>query len=208
MWVEPDPGLPPAEGFLRVEVLNTGQRSVLAWGVTFTVSCPDGTTDRRGLGLDTAAVLPENRTGSVAPGRTVHNTGGGSFVATDCVMSDGIVTFVIYDDDTALGDERDIAYHFAHRRTNQMFWQKMQTILDDATSHNTDPAAILSGIRQGMEAESDPNFREGFWYKEILARMSDSRMERAGATPDGVLDNLRTTIAAQKANADAHATRR
>jgi hypothetical protein len=59
-----------------------------------------------------------------------------------------------------------------------------------------------------MEAETDPKFREGPYYNEILARMSARRMEPAQTTPESVLKNIRTTISTQKANADAHANRR
>jgi hypothetical protein len=209
MWIETRDGLPNGAGMVRVELLNTGQRTILAWGVRFVLKRPDGSTvSSSGLGLDSASVLPEDRNASIAPGRTAHNSGGGASAPADTLFSDAAVTFVIFDDDTALGDEREIASIFAQRRRRQIFWQKMQAILDGATSHETDPSGVLSRIRQGMEAESDPKFREGGWYNEILARMSARRMDVAGTTTQRVLASLRTTVAAQKANADAHATRR
>ena len=119
------------------------------------------------------------------------------------------MSFVVFDDDTALGDKRGIASIFAQRRIQQIFWQKMQTILDDSTSRETEPTAVLSRIRERMEAESDPNFR-GFagWYNEILARVSGQRMDVSKMTPQQLLDGIRSTIPVQKANADAHANRR
>src|ERR1044072_6193161 len=110
------------------------------------------------------------------------------------ILTDGLVTFVIFDDDSASGDEREIAFMFARRATRQTFWRKMLAIVDDATSHQTDPSVMLSRIRERMEAEPDPRFREGPWYNEILARMSARRMEAAGTTPQRVLDDLRTTV--------------
>jgi hypothetical protein len=208
-WIESRGGLHPGEGFPRIEVLNTGQRTILAWGVRYVLKSPDGRpVGNSGFGTDSASSVPEDRTISLAPGRTVHNSGGGAVVPADAQFSDVTVTFVIFDDDTALGDEREIARHFAQRRTQQAFWQKMQTIFNEVTADETDPSAVLEGIRRSMEADTDPKFREGIYYNEILARMSARRMELSQGTPDGVLKNLRTLITARKANADAHANRR
>jgi hypothetical protein len=145
---------------------------------------------------------------AVAPGQTAHEVGGGVVVPADSVFTDVSLTFVIFDDDTALGDEREIARHFARRRERQGFWQKMQTMVDDAAANVTDPGAVLARIRQAMEAEADPTFRREPYYNEILARMSTRRMELTRTTPEGVLTNIRTTIAKQKANADRHVNRR
>lgn len=208
-WIETDDRLPAGMGFPRVEVLNTGNRTILAWHLRYVLMLPNGSTvGNSGFGVDSASVLPEDRTTSVAPRRTVHNSGGGAFVPADATFTDTAITFVIFDDDTALGNQREIDYYFSRRRARQVFWQRMLTIFNDATSRETDPSTVLSRIRERMEAESDPTFREGPYYNEILARMSARRMEPAGTTPQQVLDNLRTTITAQKANADAHAVRR
>jgi hypothetical protein len=209
MWIERADRLPAGEGLERVEVLNSGQRTILAWGVRFVVKRSDGTrVQSGGFSVDSASSLPEDRLLSLAPGQTTHNEGGGALALQETILTDGLVTFVIFDDDTALGDERELAFMFARRRTRQTFWRKMLAIVDDATSHPTDPSVMLARIGERMEAEPDPQFREGTWYNEILARMSARRMEPAGTTPQRVLDDLRTTVAAQKANADAHAIRR
>jgi len=208
-WVETTDRLPAEMGFAQVEVLNTGQRTILAWGVKYVLQRTDGhPVPSSGFSTDSAAGLPEHRTMAVAPGQTVHDAGGRVRVPADALFSDVAVTFVIFDDDSALGDAREIAWHFARRRERQVFWQKMQTILDEATAHETESIAVLSRIRRAMDAETDPTFREGTYYNEILARMSASRMESAHSTPEGVLENIRATVSAQKANADAHANRR
>jgi len=93
---------------------------------------------------------------AVAPGRTVHNGGGGVQVPADSLFSDATVTFVIFDDDSALGDEREIAYHFAQRRERQVFWQKMQTILDDATAPEREPSAMLASCPASAPMTSTP----------------------------------------------------
>jgi hypothetical protein len=59
-----------------------------------------------------------------------------------------------------------------------------------------------------MEAQSDPKFRQQPYYNELLGRMSARRMDLTQMTPAFVLKNIQSTVSAQKANADAHATRR
>jgi len=208
-WIETSDPLRPGQGFARVEVLNTGQRAILAWGVKWVLRRPDGQpVGSSGFSTDLGSVPPENREMSLAPGQTAYERGGGALVARDSVFSDISLTFVIFDDDTALGDEREIAWQFDRRHERQALWQKIQIILDDATAHATETNAVLARLRQGLEAETDPKIREMAYYKEILARMSARRMEFTHMTPDDVLQNIQQLVAAQKANADAHANRR
>jgi hypothetical protein len=208
-WIETGEGTPTGTGFPRVEVLNTGQRTILAWGIKWVLKRPDGQrVGSSGWSTDTASVPPEERKMSLAPGQTAHPYGGGAVVPADSLFSDIALTFVIFDDDTALGGEREIAGLFARRRERHDFWQKMQTILDDATTHAAEPSAVLSRMRQRMEAETDPKFRQEPYYKEILARMSTSRMERTQTTPERVLTNIQRTISTHKSNADRHVNRR
>jgi hypothetical protein len=211
-WIEtsePSKALPAGTGFPRVEVLNTGQRAILAWGVKWVLKRPDGQhVGSSGFSVDAASVPPEHRTMVVAPGQTAHQDGGGAVVPADALFSDVSLTFVIFDDDTALGDEEAIARHFARRRERHGFWRKMQTVLDDATANVAEPSAVLARIRQGMEAETDPAFRREPYYNEILARMSTRRMELTRMTPERVLTNIQTTVSTQKANAEAHVNRR
>ena len=207
-WIETSKDLPPGQGVPRVEVFNTGQRTVLAWGVNFVLKRPDGQREgASGLGTDAGSVPAEQRTMSVAPGRAVASGRGGR-VPADALFSDMVVSFVIFDDNSALGDEKEIAWQFAQRRDRQMFWQTMQAMLDRATTHDADPTAVLAQLRQGMEAESDPKFRQQPYYNEFLARMSARRIELTQTTPASVLKDIQTTVSAQKANADAHANRR
>lgn len=207
MWIDRCDPHQPDTGNPRVELRNIGPRTILAWGVTFKLKGPNREIEPGGLEIDAASSLPADRKSSVAPGATsgVPNCGG-RVVPADTLISDGAVTFVIFDDDTALGDERQIALAFDRRRTNQVFWQKMQLILNDAAAHDTDPAAVLSGIRHGMEAETDPQFRSLTYYQWFLNAMSPRLM--ALTTPQAVLERFRSLIPAQRANADDHAVRR
>jgi hypothetical protein len=201
----------PESGNPRVEVRNTGQRTILAWGVKFDLKQPDQEPERSGVSIDGALTPPESRKSSLAPGATAANLNaanpcGGRVVPVSTIISGGLVTFVIFDDDTALGDEREISFAFDHRGNMQIFWLKMQAILDDATTREKDPATILALIRERMEAEQDPKFRSLTYYEWFLNALSPRLM--ALTTPQAVLDRFRSMIPTQKSNADAHVTRR
>lgn len=195
----------------RVEVQNRGTRTILAWGVKFELTFSDGRVEPGGLSVDGASVPADDRTESVRPRRTTANlTGknrcGGLVVPADTVISEGTVTFVIFDDDTALGDEHQIALTFDRRRQAQMFWRKMQEITEQAISQSTDAASVLAIIRERMEADPDPKFRGVGYYQWFLTQMSPRLM--AVTNPQTVLDRFRSMILAQKTNADAHSVRR
>jgi hypothetical protein len=199
---KPDPA---AEGFPHVEVRNTGQRAILAWAVKFQLTYPDGRVAPGGVGVDTASSLSEQPPGAIAPGATAANNCGGLVVPADTAISAGSVAYVIFDDDTALGDEGEIARVFERRRTRQMFWQRMQAILDEASSA-TNAAAVLSRIQERMGADTDLTFTSIGDYQWFRNEMSPRHM--ALTTPQALLDRFRSVIPPQKANADAHAIRR
>jgi hypothetical protein len=104
-WIERAEGLPPGTGFPRVEVLNTGKRAILAWGIRWVLKRPDGRrVGSSGFSVDAASVPPEHRKMSIAPGQTSDSNFSGAVVPADSLFSDISLTFVIFDDDTALGD--------------------------------------------------------------------------------------------------------
>ena len=135
---------------------------------------------------------------------------GGVSVPQQATAGAAHVTFVVLEDDTALGDEREIAFVFEQRRNHQAFWHEMDAIVKDVTAGESDPTAAFALLRGRMEAEQDPAFRRGGggWYGEILARMTERRMTLAQTTPQYVLESLRSTITEEKALCDTHLQRR
>ncbi len=58
-WIETSDPLPAGTSFPRVEVLNTGQRMILAWGVRYVLKRPDGQhVPSGGFSTDSASVPP------------------------------------------------------------------------------------------------------------------------------------------------------
>jgi len=206
--VETADGRPAGEAIPRFDFRNDGAQTILALGVSYEVLLPGGQTEHHGVSMDSSAILPKDRTPESRPGGIV--TLGGSPVSSEARVGEAHVTFAIFDDDTALGDEGDIAFMFEERRKRQVFWSRMDAIFQKATAAESDPAAVFALVRAGMASESDPAFRNvsGGWPDEILARMTERRMQLTHTTPLYVLETLRTTIAENKAHSDAHVQRR
>jgi hypothetical protein len=204
--------IPAGYGMPKLDVRNDGKLKIIACGVSFDVILPDGTTESQGLTIDSAHTIPALRTSEIPPGgvATIPDGGGGGLVSPQATGGAAHATFVVFDDDTALGDEREIARIFERRRQHQTFWHEMEAIFAEVTAHETDPTAAFVLIGARMESERDPTFKTGGgpWYDEMRARMTEHRMTLVQTTPERVLENLRTTIAEQKALSDTHLQRR
>jgi hypothetical protein len=92
-----------------VDVRNEGTLAILACGVRFTLILPDGTTTPGGFMVDAAHIPPAERQWQLAPGgHAAIPTGEGLLVSSQATGGSARATFVIFEDDTALGDERAI----------------------------------------------------------------------------------------------------
>ena len=114
------PGAPgePVTDRVSVTVRNPGTRTIVAWGVRGQVEFADGKTRPIGLSTDGAIVTLNQRGSSVLPpdGRYTITADAASRPTArreDVRAVTARATFVIFDDDTALGDERSIGFHFA-----------------------------------------------------------------------------------------------
>jgi hypothetical protein len=210
--IETGPPLPDGVATARVDVRNQGKVAILAWGVRFELLLPDGTTKTHGFSTDSAHTASGPHRSEIAPGSTASfpRTPSGVHVSPQATGGPARATFVIFADDTALGDEREIAFIFEQRRDRQTFWHAIDAIFKQVTARESDPAAVLGLLRQRLESEHDPAFRRGGfgWYDEILARMSERRMNMTRRSPQDVMESLRRTIAEQKALCDTHLQRR
>jgi hypothetical protein len=203
--------VPGDRGVARFDVRNDGTKTVLAFGIGFELTVPGGKTDSHGFSTDSAHTVASLRTSEIAPrGQATLPSGGGELVSLEATPGAARVTFIIFDDDTAVGDDKEIAWIFAERRKHQAFWHKMNVMLSEATARETDPSAVFALLRTRMESDPDPTFKtgDGGWYGEILARMTERRMELTHTTPQYILETLRATIAEHKALCDQHLERR
>jgi hypothetical protein len=209
--IETGPPWPAGRGVPRVEVRNAGQVAILACGVKFTLTLPDGTTKPEGFMIDAAHTAPAARKWLLPPGgHATLPSGTGVLVSPEAVGGDARATFVVFEDDTAVGDEQEIARIFSARRDRHVFWDEMDAIFTDVTARDNDALGVFALLRTRMESETDPAFRRGAggWYDEILARMTERRMTLTKTTPQFVFDSIRTAIADHKTLCDTHLQRR
>jgi len=114
-------------------------------------------------------------------------------------------TFVIFDDDTALGDERNITSHFERRAANQRAWPVIENVLADAMARTADPRQVLIDADTALEAVTDESTRQSDAYTRIRHDLGNLRFTR---DPAALLKRLVDEIRLRREAADAHFQRR
>jgi len=156
------PGEPPRG--LTITLFNPGPKVVPAWAVQTMTTFANGYTSYGGVASDGHAyrVREDGRGGPiVVGGRRITHTGFSSRAGTaDPPVSFGArVIAVIFEDDTALGDEREIQFLFARRSANQRTWPRVEKIVAAAMAEGGDPRAVLERIASALEAITDEDFQ-------------------------------------------------
>jgi uncharacterized protein (TIGR03435 family) len=194
---------------ITVSLRNTGNRAIVAWGIRTRVELADGTSHPGGLWTDVNDV----RDIQPADRRLIPPNGGYTAVvpsfptnraAKDVVSVAGEVTFVIFDDDTAMGDERMVRSAFERRLQSQRAWTLIEKAFTDAMAVHADPHAALVVAHQAVETIADESIKKSSaytWTWQMLESSLDPRYPRDFARA------LETTVAgirARRAAADAH----
>jgi len=153
----------PSRG-LNVTLFNPGPKAVHGWSVQTMATFADGHTSYGGTGSDGHA-FPVREDGSGGPivvgGRRHLRSGYSSRAgATDAPVSIGArVTAVIFEDDTAVGDEKEIQWLFARRARNQRTWPLVEAIVTAAIAEGGEPRTVLERIALALEAIRDEDFQ-------------------------------------------------
>ena len=160
---QPDrPEEPPRS--LIITLFNPGPRTVHGFFVQSMTTSVAGRTSYGGVGSDTYAfpVRDDGRGGPILPGarRTVH-TGYPYRPGTgeEPVSFGARVEAVIFEDDTAVGDEKEIQYLFERRALNQRTWPLVEKVIADAMAAGGNPQTVLERIASALEALSDESFQ-------------------------------------------------
>ena len=154
---------------ISVSVHNTGDKTIVAWGVRTHVTFADGKTSVGGTMMDhmeSRALV--RRDSKILPpdARMTINSGGLSNrrPAKDVQSVTARSTFVIFDDDRALGNERDIKFFFGKRAANQRAWPVIERVFADAIARTADPREVLVAADQGLESITDESIRQSYAY--------------------------------------------
>ncbi len=152
---------------ISVSVHNTTDKTIVAWGVRTQVTFADGKTNGGGVSTDGFESRGlERRDSRVIPPDGRYTIARSSFptnrTAEDVRAVTARATFVIFDDDTALGDERSISFHFTKRADNQRAWPVIERVFAEAMARTADPREALLDARQrpgGHHRRGDPTDR-------------------------------------------------
>jgi uncharacterized protein (TIGR03435 family) len=196
---------------ISVSVHNASDKTIVAWGVRGQATFADGKTsivgnssdgvEYRDLARRDSRVLPPD-------GRLTINAGGLSNrrQAKDVRAVTARATFVIFDDDTALGNERDIKFFFEKRAANQRAWPVIEKAFADAMARTADPRAALIGADQGLESITDESIRQSYAFTGIRRDLAMNL--RLTPNPAALLQRLVDEIRLRREAADAHFQRR
>ena len=126
--------------------------------------------------------------------------------ATDVRAVAARAEFVIFDDDTALGDENTIIRYFKQRAENQRAWPMIDKAFTDAMARSVDPREAILDADTTLEAITDEGIRTTDAYTSIRRfLMVNLRNTR---DPAALLKNVVDEIRIRRAAADAHYQRR
>jgi uncharacterized protein (TIGR03435 family) len=197
---------------IAVSVHNAGDKTIVAWGVRTHVTFADGKTSLGGVMMDhvESKALPRHTDSKILSpdARMTINAGGLSNrrPAKDVQGVTARSTFVIFDDDTALGNERDIKFFFEKRAANQRAWPVIEKVFADAMARTADPREALIGADQGLESITDEGIRQSYAYTGIRRDLATNL--RLTRDPPALLKRLVDEIRLRRQAADAHFQRR
>jgi uncharacterized protein (TIGR03435 family) len=199
---------------ISVSVHNTTDKTIVAWGVRTQVTFADGKTNSGGLSSDGYESRGlERRDSHVIPADGRHTIALSGFpsnrTAEDVRTVTARTTFVIFDDDTALGDERIIGFHFAKRAENQRAWPIIEKVFADALARTSDPHEALIAAAEGLDAITDEEIRRANAYTGTRHNLTNNlRITRPTRAAAALLTRLVDETRLRRAAADAHYQRR
>jgi hypothetical protein len=193
-----------------VGVRNTGSATIEAWGVAGEVRFSNGETRRVGVGTDTyeTASLPESlrspaeKSGRLPPGAsaTISATMPTPPPGATVVGASGIPTYAVFEDDTAIGDERYIENVFRSRQLSRQVWRIADETLTAAFARGLDTERTFDAMMQALEgAGADAS-------KSIAASIVRRILGRSPTVQ--TYERLRMEITARRPAAERHAERK
>jgi hypothetical protein len=208
--VPADPnGLAPRQ--VAVEVRNTGSRTVVAWGVEVRFVLPNGVSRRKGVSIDGyesgARVLRDDPT--LRPqGKYTLMVDIPSSVTGEPVSASAVVTLVIFDDDTAVGDDKTIAYLFSQRALDRRVWQLVEETIDHAAVGIVDALTVLRLTQEALEAIGSEDIQRSVTFRAVQQRIRVALKRTEPSALPQFLSELRAEARALRAAAAAHSVRR
>lgn len=140
-----DPSAPSETGRIVVRVRNQGTRTIVAWGIRATLTDSNGVAGNAGGGIDgfeydvralrDDPVLRPNYTYTIR----LHPSRRGFEPVSVTASPD----YAIFDDNSAVGDERSIEMWFERRAREAAGWQFVERAVEEALASATAADAVL-----------------------------------------------------------------
>jgi hypothetical protein len=202
------PGEPPLG--LTITLFNPGPKVVHGWALQTMTTFGDGYTSHGGTASDGHAypVREDGRGGPIpVGGRRLVRSGFSSRAGTAGLpVSIGArVIAVIFEDDTALGDEREIRWLFARRAANQRTWPRVEKIVAAARADGGDARTVLERIAAAFEGITDEDFQ---WTAAHSVGRTLRLNLKHTKDPAALLKHLLADIREKRAATEAHWQRR
>jgi len=164
----------------------------------------DGQTSYGGFGSDTYAypVREDGLGGPIIAGarRTVRT---GPNLPGEPVSFGARVVAVVFEDDTAVGDDKDIQQLFERRALNQRTWPLVETIIADAMAAGGEPRTVLENITSAGQAVLGESFTDA--HAELRTLSINLKHTR---DPALLLKTFVADVRAKRRATDAHYRRR
>jgi hypothetical protein len=189
-------------------LVNRGNRRIVAWEISSRWRFADGTVRRHGTARDRYQRLadpnpadhvldPGERELVTRAGGPIHKTG------LPVVAIEAEVAYVIFDDDTASGDDALIEAVFRRRQFDQQVWRFIERTLIDAIASSGTPDLALQTLVGALDS-SDALIR-GDLQSQVIRRRVELHVKGSPTIdPSELLKESRARLAA----AAAHAIRR
>jgi hypothetical protein len=217
--VERVESLPPEAERTRVAdtavtLFNAGTGTIHAFGIRTQLTLADGKTIVGGASADRYE-RPEPPTrpsprgdcgGALAPKRRCTMWTGPDG-RRDAVSASGFATFVIFDDNTAAGDEREIEHYFRQRALNHRAWPVIEQVLAEAMAVTPDPLRALFEFRERLARITDGDVTLSHAYQQLDRHLAmNLKMTRPDHAP--FLRSIVALVKTRKAAAERHYQRR
>jgi len=196
---------------LEVTIFNPGPRTIHAWGITAELTGAEGRTSKGGLSTDAyeyESISPES--GPLRPGsrRRVYPGNHWPDGKEPTILSLNVEPkFLIFDDNTAVGDELEIEHYFQRRARNHRAWPVLEKILTKAAAAGGDPLLALVQVRDELAALKDGEAKASDAWRWLDSMLS-MNMKIQTLDHAAFLEHLMKSLQMRKAAAERHYQRR
>lgn len=193
---------------VMVRVRNQGQRTIVAWGVSASLTDSKGVVSNTGGGVDghdwDVRVLPNNPV--LLPGG-IYTIRLAAPSLPEVISVKATPAYAIFEDNSAVGEERSIEMQFQMWARYATAWQFIEEVLEEAMPSATAPDGALRLVEAAIAA-APKEMRETFPCFEVAQRIRVALRGGSAQTAGALLQQLRNEIGVRRKAAASRSFRR